>query len=153
MKRIIILLASISSLFMISCDKGDMEVKKLNRGEGIWVIESVQTDQYDSAGVSVISTLTVNDPGEFVFFQNTTLNGLFDEHLVVVNMNDTSGVITAFPGGVYYDDNRVKIDAGCPYDGVWTVVDNGRRKQEWSIFSTNVNGGLQSKMTMFIKKK
>lgn len=154
MNRITFILASFFILLFVSCDKGDIEIRKLNRGEGIWAIESLRYEQFDSTGVSVVSTANYSDVGEFVFFQNTTLSGLYDEHLVVVNINDTSGVIMAYPGGVYYDDNRVKIDAGgSGLNGVWTVIENGRRKQEWALYTTNADGGLATKSTMHIKKK
>lgn len=154
MRTIVFIFAAIIASTFVACDKGDIEIKKLNRGEGIWAIETLRTDYYDAAGASVDSSTTVADIGEFVFFQNTTLNGLFDEHLVVVNINDTSGVIFAYAGGVYYDDNRVKIaETGSGLDGVWTVVDNGRNKQEWQLFATNTNGGLATKWTLNIKKK
>lgn len=154
MKRITFILASFCVFLLVSCDKGDIEIRKLNRGEGIWAIESIRYEQYDSVGVNVVSTTNYSDVGEFVFFQNTTLNGLYDEHLVVVNINDTSGVIMGYPGGVYYDDNRVKIEAdGSGLSGVWTVVENGRRKQEWALYSANMDGGLATKSTMNLKKK
>lgn len=154
MRTIVFILGVVIASVFVSCDKGDMEVKKLSRGEGIWSIETLRTDYYDAAGASVDSTTTAVDLGEFVFFQNTTLNGLYDEHLVVVNIDDTSGVIYAYPGGVYYDDERVKIDApGSGLSGVWTVADNGRNKQEWHLFSVNANGGLSTKYTLNIKKK
>lgn len=155
MRTLAILSAAFIVTLFASCDKGDMEVKKLNRGEGIWVIESVEKSYYDSTGAHVDSTRLYQDVGEFVFFQNTTLNALFDEHFVVVNLNDTSGNILAYPGGVYYDDNRVKIatDGGIWLDGVWTVVDNGRRKQEWAIYGLQSNGNLGEKWTMKISKK
>ncbi|HTF05338.1 MAG TPA: hypothetical protein VK826_15015 [Bacteroidia bacterium] len=154
MKKISFILVVISTFILVSCDKGDMEVKKLNRGEGIWSITSMRYETYDSLGVNVVSTTTREDIGEFVFFQNTTLSGLYDEHLVVVNINDTSGVIRAYSGGVYYDDSRVKIDAdGSGVSGVWTIIDNGRRKQEWALHVTHPSGSLGSKTTLYMKKK
>lgn len=154
MRTFAITLWAIISLALVSCDKGDMEVRKLNRGEGVWTIESVRTDTYDSTGTNVVSTVTQTDIGEFVFFNNTTLNGLFDEHFLTLHIKDTNGIITAYPGGVYYDDNRVKIsDTGTGIDGVWTVDDNGRRKQEWSIYAVRPSGTLATKSILKMKKK
>lgn len=154
MRTIVFILTAIVTVTFAACDKGDIEIRKLNRGEGIWTIESVYYEEYDSAGANVIGSSTISNPGEFVFFRNTTLNGLFDEHFVVANMTDTSGIVTAYPGGVYYDDNRVKIT--CDHslvDGVWTVEENGRRKQEWTLFSVRGDGSLETKATMNISKK
>lgn len=155
MRTLIILSATILVSLFASCDKGDLEVKKLNRGEGIWVIESVEKAYYDSTGINIDSTRLYENVGEFVFFQNTTLNALFDEHFVCVNLIDNLGNTQSYPGGVYYDDNRVKIatDAGIWLDGVWTVLDNGRRRQEWAIYALQANGELWQKWTMKIRKK
>lgn len=153
MRKAMVLFAVTLVFLVTSCDKGDMEVQKLNRGKGIWEIETVRYDYYNAAGTSVDSSRSVSSPGEFVFFNNTTLNGLFDEHLAVVNIFNANGTVTAFPGGIYYDDNRAKIDAGSMFDGVWTVVDNGRRKQEWALYGVYPTGSLATKTTIFLKKK
>jgi hypothetical protein len=154
MKTFAITFIAIIAFAFASCDKGDMEIKKLNRGEGVWTIESIQTDTYDSLGVNVVSTVTQTDIGEFVFFNNTTLNGLYDEHFLTLHIKDTNGIVSAYPGGVYYDDNRVKIsETGSGIDGVWTVDDNGRRKQEWSIYSVRPSGTLATKSILKMKKK
>lgn len=153
MKKIFCIGTLICAFFLMSCDKGDMEVQKLNRGNGIWEIETVRYDYYNATGSSIDSSRTVNALGEMVFFNNTTLSGLYDEHLVVVDIFNANGTVTAFSGGVYYDDNRAKIDAGSMFDGVWTVVDNGRRKQEWALYAVYPTGYLATKTTMFLKKK
>lgn len=155
MKKIVILTALLPLLALVSCDKGDMEIKKMNRGEGTWSIESLRYEYYNANGSDVDSTVTLDNPGELIFFREPTLNALFDEHLVVIDLFDTAGNVTAHPGGAYYDDVRCKIssDSGTPIDGVWTVVDNGRKKQQWQIVSASSNGGLVERITMNLKKK
>jgi len=152
MKTFILLFSAVIATTFVSCDKGDLEIKKMNRGDGTWTIESVRTEQYDSVGQSVINSNTVDNAGEFIFFRTGTLNALFDEHLLVVSMVDTSGT-AVYTGGAYYDDNRVKVAATSPLDGVWTVDDNGRRKQQWSIYEVGTDGYLDRKMIMVLKKK
>lgn len=162
MRTYIITFCAIIAVVFASCDKGDLEIKKLNRGEGIWSIESLTIEHYDSTGVNRTNSVTGTDLGEFVFFQQTTLNGLFDEHFVVLDLFDTSGVVIGHPGGVYYDDNRVKIDVDpAPFvmngqaslNGVWTVEDNGRRNQTWTMFLLDGNATLEWKYILEIKKK
>jgi hypothetical protein len=162
MKAYIITLCAIVTVAFASCDKGDMEVRKLNRGEGIWAIESLTVEEYDSTGANRINSVTGTDLGEFVFFKEGTLNALFDEHFVVVDIFDTSGVVTGHPGGVYYDDNRVKIDADSDprvmndqfsLNGVWTVEENGRKAQTWTMFLLDANATLKWKYILTIRKK
>jgi hypothetical protein len=155
MRTTAILFAVLSALFFASCEKGDIEVKRLYKGEGIWKIESLERSYYNAAGTGVDSSSTLSDVGEFVFFQNTTLNGLFEEHFMCLNLIDNLGNTQSYPGGVYFDANRVKIstDAGTSLDGVWTVDDDGRRKQVWSIYGMRPDGTLSEKWTMTLKKK
>lgn len=162
MRTHIITVFAIVALVFVSCDKGDLEIRKLNKGEGIWAIESLTVEEYDSTGVNRINSVTGTDLGEFVFFKEGTLNALFDEHFLVLNRFDTSGVVIGHPGGAYYDDNRVKIDVDPePYvmngqynlNGVWTVEDNGRRKQTWTMFILDGNATLYRKYILGIKKK
>lgn len=155
MKKLVILTALIPLLALVSCDKGDMEIKKMNRGDGTWTIESLRHEYYNSNGSDIDSTKTVDNPGELIFFKEGTLNELFDEHFVVIDLFDAAGNVSAYPGGAYYDDVRCKIssDAGTPIDGVWTILDNGRRKQEWQIVTPAGNGGLVERITLTLKKK
>lgn len=162
MKMYIITLCALITAAFASCDKGDMEIKKLNKGEGIWTIESMIIEEYDSTGVNRINSVEQTGIGEFVFFKGTTLNALFDEHFVTTLIEDTSGVITGYTGGVYYDDTRVKIDCdpappvfggAATLNGVWTVQDNGRKAQTWTMYILDNNATLATKYILEISKK
>jgi hypothetical protein len=162
MRTCIFTLCAIIVVAFSSCDKGDMEIKKLNKGEGIWAIESMVIETYDSTGVNRIASMEQTNIGEFVFFQNTTLNALYDEHFVTALIEDTTGVTTGYTGGVYYDDSRVKIDCDpqppvfngyTSLNGVWTVEDNGRKKQMWTMYILDNNATLHEKYILEISRK
>lgn len=162
MKKTAYLLFAALLVAFVSCDKGDMEIKKLNRGEGIWEITSMRYETYDSLGQHVVSTNTVSAPGELVFFKTASLDALFDYYLVVANMKDpATGNISAYPGQIYYDGNRVSMEEDSdPYhsfpnelEGVWTITDDGRKKQEWTSYALGTNGELTQKTTIYLKKK
>ncbi len=162
MKNLLCILIGILSIVFVSCDKGDVEIKKMTRGSGVWAIESMQYDTYDAAGASVISTTTVDNPGELLFFESPTLNALFSHHMVVATMFDTSGAVIANPGRVFYDGDRVYFgedpDPGHNFpdilEGIWTIAEDGRKEQEWTMFWMNSSTGLlETKVTMFMKKK
>ncbi len=161
MRKFIFIFSAIVTTAFVSCDKGDMEIKKLNRGEGTWTIESIVVEEYDSTGINRTGSTTRTDLGEFVFFKETTLSALFDEHFVTILIPDTSGVISGYTGGVYYDDSRVKIDCDpapivggiVSLNGVWTVHDNGRRNQTWTMYILDNNATLATKYILEIKKK
>jgi hypothetical protein len=161
MKKLICILFVGLSVAFASCDKGDIEIKKLNRGSGTWAIESMRYETFDSAGVNVISTSTVENPGELIFFESATLNALFAHHMVVATMFDTSGAVIANPGRVFYDGDRVWFgedpDASHNFpnelEGIWTVNDDGRKSQEWNMYYVNSTTGLlETKISMFLKK-
>lgn len=146
--------------FCASCDVGDIEIKKLNRGKGTWQIAGLRYQHYDSTGANVVADSTRDNPGELVFFKTTTLNALYDYYLVVANMYQPSGDIISNPGEVFYDSNRASLaeGAGPAYDfpdeleGVWTVEDDGRKKQVWTIYQLRGNSTLQTKITMTLEK-
>ena len=160
MKYTLLLLAAFS-FALVSCDKGDMEIKKLNRGDGTWTIASIHYENYDSLGQHVVSDSTQSDIGEFVIFKTPTLDALFDYYLIVANMNHPDGSITAHPGYIYYDGNRVHMQEDGDahhnfpdqFEGVWTITKNKRREQEWTIYSSAPNGNLAQKITLVLKKK
>lgn len=161
MKKLIYLICSGLLFTIVSCDKGDMEIKTMNRGEGIWFIESIVTETYDSLGVNVIATNTDENPGDLVFFTSPTMNALFSHHMVVANMKDASGNVSSNPGDVYYDGDRVFFgedpDPGHNFpddlEGLWTITENKRRKQVWTVFALSGTGELAVKRTMNLKKK
>ncbi len=160
MKNFIRLFFPAALLLLASCDTGDIEIKKLNRGEGIWQIASIRYQHYDSAGANVVADSTRNAPGELVFFRTTTLNALYDYYLVVANMYQPNGDIISNPGEVFYDGNRANLaeGSGPAYDfpdeleGVWTVEDDGRKKQVWAIYQLRGNSSLQTKISMTLEK-
>lgn len=156
-----LLLLAVFTLALASCEVGDMEVKKLNRGDGTWSIESIHYENYDSLGQHVVSDSTQSNVGEFVFFKTHTLDALFNYYLVVANMNHPDGSVIAHPGYIFYDGNRVSmkedgdVNHNFPdqFEGVWTVTENKRRHQEWTIYSTNSSGNLVQKITLVLKRK
>lgn len=154
----------ICALFLFvfsSCEVGDMEIKKLNRGEGIWEITGMQYQNYDSLGQNVVTDSTISDIGELVFFKSQTIDALFNYYLVVANMKDANGNITGHPGYIFFDGNRVSMkEDGDPnhsfpdgLEGIWTVTDSGRKKQEWTMYLLAPNGNLAQKVTIKLKKK
>jgi hypothetical protein len=158
MKKLLLPLFAIllSAALITGCDKADMKIKKLNHGDGTWSITSIHVEYYDSLGVSVVSDSTISDPGELVFFTTTTLNGLFDYHLCVANMNE-SGNIHTYNFEVYFDEARVHFqptvngDVPNVLEALWTVNDSSRKKQEWSTFGLRNNGTLATKTTVTLK--
>lgn len=159
MKKILIpslLLLLTASFFVTGCDKADMKIKKLNHGDGTWAITSIQFEYFDSVGVSVVLDSTVNEPGELVFFTTTTLNGLFDYHLCVANMNE-GGSIHTYNFEAYYDEARVSFqptvngDVPNVLETLWTVNDSSRKKQEWSTYALRSDGTLYCKKTIKLK--
>lgn len=135
-----------------------MKVKKLNHGDGTWTIESLHYEYYDAAGHSVVSDSTVSDLGELIFFKTTTLNALWDYHLVVANMKNASGDNSAYRGEVFFDTDRADfqqtVDGDAfPFLGLWSVNKSSRRIQEWSSFGLRADGTLGSKVTISLKKK
>ncbi len=160
MKNLIRIFFPAALLLLASCDPGDIEIKKLNRGEGIWQIAGLRYQQYDSTGANVVADSTRDNPGELVFFKTTTLNALYDYYLVVANMYQSNGDIISNPGEVFYDGNRASLAEGTGpvYDfpdeleGVWTVEDDGRKKQVWTIYQLRGNSSLQTKITMTLEK-
>lgn len=161
MKKLIAIPFFVAAMSLMSCDKGDVEIKRMTRGEGVWAIETMQYDTYDSAGVNVVSTSTLSDVGELIFFESPTLNALFDHHMVVADINDTSGTVYSSPGDVYYDGDRCYFgeDADPNHnfpdflEGLWTIEENGRKTQVFTMFSVNTNGTLVGKCTMTLKKQ
>jgi hypothetical protein len=145
---------------LTGCDNGEIKIKKLNHGDGVWAWENTTYNYYDDVGAAVDCTLTTNDPGELIFFQDNTLNGLYDYYLVVANINDTSGVIEAYTGEVYYDDDRVHFGQDANLNAFptelmysWTVDKGTRHKQEWSRYELRADGSLYSKISINLKKK
>ena len=158
-KNIRILISSlIIAAAFIGCDKGDMKIKKLNHGSGIWTIESVHYQYYNLRGSSVISDSTISNPGELILFKNATLDALYDYYLLVANMKDINGNVSAYRGEIFFDNERAHITTtvdgdAIPYQGLWTVEKSNRLKQVWSIFSVRTDGSLYSKTTLSLKKK
>jgi hypothetical protein len=160
MKNIIRLfvIAIVTGLLFTGCDKADMKVKKLNHGDGTWTIESLHIEYYDSLGRNVVSDETQSNLGELIFFKSTTLDALFDYHLVVADIPDANGNIAAYRGEVYFDEDRADFDQTVdgdpfPFLGLWTVNDSSRHKQEWSSYVLKADGSLYSKSTLTLKKK
>ncbi|CAN5138881.1 hypothetical protein BH09BAC5_BH09BAC5_08950 [soil metagenome] len=163
MKKILLPLFSILiiAVFFAGCDKADMKIKKLYRGDGTWTIESFTTEYFNAAGNSVDSTVTDESYGEIAFFKSTTLDALWDYHFAVIYQQDAEGHYHEFPCGVYFDGERAHVEdnvypENCPYKflGLWTVEVNGRRKQEWTQFSLRTSdNSLYAKTTIKMKFK
>jgi hypothetical protein len=153
------LIAALCFVSVVSCEKADQEIKRLNRKDGKWKIESIHYEYYDSTGTNVVSDSTQNDVGEFVFFKSPTLDALWSGYLVTVMLPDGLGGTSAFVGIIYFDGDRVYIqedsDAGHSfpdqYEGLWNVTENKRNKQVWTVFG--MNNVLSSKRTMTITKE
>ncbi|HTL82798.1 MAG TPA: hypothetical protein VL651_13890 [Bacteroidia bacterium] len=153
--------AIIPALFFISCEKADQEIKKLNRHDGKWKIESIHYENYDSLGLRVVSDSTQHDIGEFVFFKSPTIDALWSGYLVTAMLPDGQGGTNAFPGLIYFDANRVYMQEDSDsnhsfpdqFEGLWTVTVDKRNKQEWTVFKMSANNYLAQKETLTITKE
>ena len=158
MRTIAAIISSIFLFALTSCEKGDVEIKRLTKGDGIWTIESISYDTFDASGSAVVGNYNWNDVGEFVFFSSATANALYAHHLVVVTINDGSGGSSSYPGDVYYDGDRMFFqedpDPNHSFpdylEGTWTVTDDGRNKKVLTFYEMNGNA-LFVKRTMTIK--
>jgi hypothetical protein len=145
---------------MTSCDKGDIEIRKMTRGDGIWSIESIKYDTFDVSGTNVVSTYTWSNVGELTFFSSPTTNALYDHHLVVAAIFDTSGAELNNPGDVYYDGDRMHFgedpDANHNFpdflEGTWTVLEDKRREKVLTFHEVTLAGVLSVKRTMTLKQ-
>ncbi len=147
------LLLLLTAALIVSCEKPDMKIKKLNHGDGTWTINSIHYQYYDSLGATVVFDSTASNPGELVVFTTTTLNGLFDYRLCVANMNEAGGV-NVYNFEIFFDEARVHfgstVDGDPPAElaGLWTVDKSNRRKQEWSTYELRNDGSLARKKTI-----
>ncbi len=154
MKKLLILIPIVVAMIFFSCDKEDVKIKRLNRGKGIWQIETIEYFTYDSLGAHVVKDTTIAHAGELVVFTTKTLDGLYGYRLMVADMNDASGNFTAtFPGEIYDDGTRVDIRNSSPaVSFLWTIDKNENRKQVWSTYSLKPDGSVSEKITMTLKK-
>jgi hypothetical protein len=141
-----------------SCDPGDMHIKRMYGGDGVWTIESLQWQYYDSLGENVVVDSTHDDYGEMVFYRTKGTNALFDHYCVVVQVKTTNGTFADYPGEVFFDGLRANMQED-PYHGfpdqlkgVWTVLEDHRKSQVWEQFTINSNGYMGSRKTLTLKK-
>ncbi|CAN5908490.1 hypothetical protein BH11BAC7_BH11BAC7_34610 [soil metagenome] len=146
--------------FLTGCDKADMKIKQLYHGDGTWTIKSLHYEDYDSTGYYVVSDSTITEPGEFMFFKTTTLDGLFEYHFAVIMLKLPNGASHEYPCGVYFDGSRAHVEANVypdyvppEYLAVWSITKSGRRNQEWTKFTMRADGSLARKVTMVLKFK
>ncbi len=148
------------SLVLVGCDKADVKIKRLYHGDGTWTIESLTTEYFNAAGITVDSTIVDDSYGEIAFFKSTTLDALWDYHFCVIYQKDVVGKYHEYPCGAYFDGVRANIEdnvypGNCPpkFLGLWTVTENNRRKQVWTLFSLRGDYTLYSKTTLKMKFK
>lgn len=161
MKKLLLFAAPLFLLFSSSCEEGKSAIKRLNRNDGTWTIETLRVDHYDAAGERIVSTDVSENAGELIFFRSATLNELFAHYMVTANLVDSIGTIRVYVGDVYFDHTRVAFaEDSSPnhswpneLEGVWTVLEDKRNKQEWSLCAADLNGTLITKTTIFLKKK
>ena len=163
MKKIFSLFSAFlfAAMILVSCDKGDMKIKKLYHGDGTWDVKSMHYEFYDAAGHAVDSEFTTTEPVEIVFFRTQTLDGLFDYHFASINITGSSGAKTQLSCGVFFDNVRANVEtnsdvgpapsAFADFMGTWTVEESSRHKQTWTKYTLRADGSLFEKVTMEMK--
>lgn len=154
-------LAAISAITFAACDPGDLGIKRMYHGDGTWTIESLRWQTFDSTGTKTVIDTTQENLGELIFFRSKTTNALFDHYCVVAQMKQADGSFVDNPGEVFFDGVRANMqedpDGNHNYpddlEGLWTVTENHRKSQVWTIYANQPNGYLGMKKTLTLKKK
>jgi hypothetical protein len=155
MKYIIFIAASIIVLFS-SCEREDAAANKMNRGNGLWKLDSYIISEYDSLG-HIIKENISKAPGEIQFYHTQTYNGLFGYHACVVILNDSNNLKTGYVGEYMTDRERINIDGTKTLlDGWWTINGWKGSEQEWikvEIYGAPANrSSLLKRYSLKIKK-
>ena len=159
MKKLILYNLAIVAL-LLSCNKEKMGSRHLNRGDGTWLIETIELTYFDSVG-NVVKDSVITEPGEIVFL--STDWGTAPEFLgMYLHFDATNGLDSAYNFNYYCDGKRLTIDASTAtfpiiLDGQYTMDKNNRRKQIWSALlyfnDPNFTNRISVQETITLKKK
>ena len=116
-------------LSVFSCRKERNSANNLNRGNGTWLVESIQIEEFDTLGNLVLDTTYVNY-GEMIFLKSAwgTTNTYFGK-FIRFNNDGTSEI-----GATQYeaDSKIVYIDSWDPFfTDAYNQDKDGTRNQEW----------------------
>lgn len=149
---------SVALFFLNSCERNERLANVMSAGSGIWLIEKVHYTNYDTTGNVTLDSV-VNNMGELVFFDSSTLGELFNYNACVYIQYDSIGKpIASYPCEYFTDKYRFDIRYGPGIiSRTYTVEDWGTNKQTWSYTTTqNINpnaSNLATEIKIFIKRK
>ncbi len=144
MKKLVIVAASL--LLLAACDKADLKANRLQRGNGRWNMTQWEKIAYDSTG-KVLYDSIYTDIGEIIFFQEGSLNALYDYYVGVMKLSSLPVGMQVYRIEYYTDGLRFHIMSGdVPNDfssyninKVFNVRKRGRHRQELEYVSANGN--------------
>lgn len=130
----------------LSCDKGDIKANRLQRGNGRWNMSTWEKIGYNADGTVQYDSVFHNI-GEIIFFQDGSLNALYDYYSGVMKLNLLPVGQQVYRIEYYDDGNRFHIASdGVPVElqhyninKLYTVVKNRRNKQELIYIKSDGN--------------
>ena len=155
LRTIFLLLVAVA---FASCNKEDHNAKKLCNHDGVWTIDKVTIQNFDSTGTKTLDSIITN-VGEMVFMKSTSLQALYGYRQAVFLLTDTLGTHGYFFEYVF-DGNRINIQScQAPFaiNGTYTSVIDKKNEQQWEIYGAGyANTGatsLSGKFILHLKRK
>lgn len=144
---------------LTACDDEDTKVNRVHSGSGIWAVEEIRIERFDTTG-KLLETEVTENAGELVLFETGSLSLLFGfyQGVFIDHLDSVKGKV-GYTLEYRIDGTRSVIQS-MSFDphglgGVYTIKKFGRQNQEWFNVSMHPRGEflINTKKTIVLKKK